>query len=44
MPATFVIGRDGTVVFSYANPNYKVRLDGEVLLTVARVYLADEED
>ena len=30
VPATFIIDRSGTVVFQYANPNYKVRLEPEL--------------
>ena len=37
VPSAFVIGTDGLVHFQYANPNYKVRLDPELLLTAARL-------
>lgn len=32
-------GTDGTVKFHYINPNYRVRLDPEVLLSAARASL-----
>ncbi len=35
VPSVFVIGKDGTIKFSYTNPNYKVRLDSGVLLKAA---------
>jgi hypothetical protein len=37
----FLVGRDGTIHFSYVNPNYQVRLAPEVLLAAARAYQAD---
>lgn len=37
VPAVFVIRTDGTVAFSYANPDYKVRLHPELLLAAARI-------
>jgi peroxiredoxin len=42
VPATYVIGTDGVVRFMYANPNYRERLDPELLVTAAR--LASAED
>lgn len=27
IPATFIIGQDGKVAFSYVNPNYRIRVD-----------------
>jgi peroxiredoxin len=38
VPAIFLVGRDGTIHFSYVNPNYQVRLAPEVLLAAARAY------
>ena len=35
VPSVFIIGRDGTIMFSYVNPDYKVRLDPGVILAVA---------
>lgn len=37
-PAAFVISTDGTVQFSYVNPNYKVRIKPELLVKAAEVY------
>lgn len=39
VPAVFLIGRDGTVKFVYANPDYKVRLKAPVLLAAAKAAL-----
>lgn len=41
VPAVFLVGRDGTIHFSYVNPNYQVRLAPEVLLAAARAYKVD---
>lgn len=38
VPATFLVGTDGTIYFQYANPNYKVRLDPDLLVAAAKVY------
>ena len=35
-PAIYVIDRDGLITFSYVNTNFKVRLDEQVLLSVAK--------
>jgi|GEM_PF-255454 len=37
-PATFLIGTDGIINFSYVNPDYKVRLAPSVLLAAAEAY------
>ena len=37
-PATFIIGTDGVVQFSYVNPDYSVRLAPSVLLAAAKAY------
>jgi peroxiredoxin len=44
VPAAFVIGPDGLVHFSYVNPNYRVRVDADVLLAAAGAALADADD
>lgn len=36
VPAVFAIGDDGVVEYSYANPDYKIRLPAAELLAVAR--------
>ncbi len=35
-PAVFVIDKKGTIQFSYINPNYKIRLEPEILLAVLK--------
>ncbi len=39
VPAAFVLGTDGMIHFSYVNPNYKVRINGDVLLAAAKAAL-----
>jgi peroxiredoxin len=36
VPAVFIVGTDGIIKFSYANPDYKVRLAPADLLVAAR--------
>ncbi|MFA6954456.1 MAG: peroxiredoxin-like family protein [Thermoanaerobaculia bacterium] len=36
VPAAFVLGRDGTVKFSYVNPDYKTRISGDLLIAAAK--------
>lgn len=38
VPAVFLVGKDGMINFSYVNPNYKIRLNGDVLLAAAKAY------
>ncbi len=38
-PAAFVVGTDGMIKFAYVNPNYKVRVDPDVLLAAAKAAL-----
>ena len=38
VPAVYLVGADGAVLFQYANPDYKIRLDGDVLLAAATAY------
>jgi len=42
-PATYIIGSDGIINFAYINPDYKVRLHPDVLLTAANAYLDDAD-
>ena len=42
-PATFLIGTDGVINFSYVNPDYKVRLAPSVLLAAAEAYKVGED-
>lgn len=37
VPAIYIVGTDGLVHFNYVNPNYKVRLDEELLIQAAKV-------
>jgi peroxiredoxin len=37
VPAVYLVDPSGTVEFQYVNPNYRVRLDPELLLAAARV-------
>jgi peroxiredoxin len=39
VPAVFIVGTDGIIDFSYANPDYKIRLSPEVLLAAAKTAL-----
>lgn len=39
VPSVFLIGKDGTVKFSYTNPDYKIRLKATALLAVAKTAL-----
>lgn len=39
VPAVFLIGKDGIIDFVYANPDYKTRIDSEVLLAAAKAAL-----
>jgi peroxiredoxin len=38
VPAVFIIGKNGTILFQYVNPDYKVRLSPDVLLAAAKAY------
>lgn len=39
VPSVFIVGKDGRIGFTYVNPDYKVRLDGDVLLAAAKAVL-----
>jgi peroxiredoxin len=39
VPAVFIVGTDGIIDFSYANPDHKIRLSPEVLLAAAKAAL-----
>ncbi len=39
IPAVFLVGTDGVIKFTYANPDYKVRMDPEVLLSTVKAEL-----
>jgi peroxiredoxin len=38
-PATFLVGKNGVIQFQYVNPDYKIRLAPEILLSAAKDYL-----
>jgi peroxiredoxin len=38
VPAVFIIGRDGRVLFQYVNPDFTVRLHPEILLAAAKAH------
>ncbi|TYO97469.1 peroxiredoxin [Geothermobacter ehrlichii] len=39
VPATFVVGTDGLISFAYVHPDFRIRVDGDVLLAAARAGL-----
>ncbi len=39
VPAVFVIGTDAVIKFEYVNPHYQIRMDPDVLLVIAKVFL-----
>lgn len=39
VPAVFILDKDGVIKFEYINPNYKVRIDPELLLAAAKIAL-----
>ncbi len=39
VPSVFIISKDGKIKFHYVNPDYKIRIDPELLLTAARAVL-----
>ena len=39
VPAVFIVGIDNTIKFEHIDPNFKVRLDPDVILTVAKAML-----
>jgi peroxiredoxin len=36
VPAVFIIQKDGSITFEYVNPNFKVRLNAQVLLAILK--------
>lgn len=38
VPAVFIVDQEGVVKFTYVNPNYRERINGDVLLTAAKAY------
>jgi len=37
-PAVFLVDQEGTIKFSYVNPDYKQRIDGGILLAAAKAF------
>ena len=44
VPSVFIIGTDGAIKFSYINPNYKVRIDPDVLISAAKAVKKEAGD
>ena len=42
-PGNFIISTEGIIEFAYVNPNYRERIDPELLVTAARLALSDED-
>jgi peroxiredoxin len=42
VPSVFIIGKDGKIKFSYANPDYKIRLDSATLMAAAKAALSSD--
>lgn len=43
VPSVFLVGTDGIIDFVYANPDYKVRLETDVLLSAAKAAMESDE-
>lgn len=41
-PAVYIVNTEGRVRFNYVNPNYKERINGDILLTAAKVFAEEE--
>lgn len=39
VPAVYIIDTEGTILFDYVNPDYRQRINGDILLTAAKVYI-----
>ena len=44
VPAVYIIGTDGVIRFQYVNPDYRVRLDPDILLAAAQALLKEAGD
>lgn len=42
VPAVFLVNPDGMITFQYVNPDYKTRINSEVLLAAAKAYYPSE--
>ena len=43
VPAVYLVGTDGLILFQYVNPEYKVRLDPDLLLAAAKAGLKTQK-
>ena len=43
VPAVFIVDQEGTIRFQYVNPDYKTRIEPEVLLAAAGAYYPESE-
>ncbi|MCH7826911.1 MAG: AhpC/TSA family protein [Bacteroidetes bacterium] len=41
VPSVFIIGKDQIIKYEYVNPNYKVRLNSDLLLSTAKFYIEE---
>lgn len=41
-PAVYILNTEGIVRFNYVNPNYQERINGDILLTAAEVYVSED--
>ena len=41
VPAVFLVGKDGKILFQYVNPDYRVRLHPEIILAAAKAHAGD---
>ena len=44
VPAVYLVDSEGTVQFNYVHPNYRVRLDPDLLLAAAQVGLKSNSE
>ncbi len=43
VPSVFIVGTDGAIKFEYVNPDYRVRLDPDVVLAAAKAVLKQKK-
>jgi len=43
VPAVYLINPDGMITFQYVNPNYKTRINSDVLMSAAKAYHPDRQ-
>ncbi len=41
VPAVFLVGKEGKVLFHYVNPDYRVRLHSDIILAAAKAHAGD---